>query len=142
MRGVTTLGLLALIAACGGNPPMSCSGDPEPCSPLWEDCLGSATRCLSADTGADRAWVEIESAPTPAAIYLDDRFIGYTPLRYAMSFTSTQGSLKLVAVPLYAGQAQQERSIIVPPLPERVSFFMNNAPGASIGSTNDGDQPD
>jgi len=38
---------------------------------------------------------------TTAAIYLDGEYIGETPLRYPLSYTSLTGSLTLVAEPLY-----------------------------------------
>ena len=96
------------------------------CSSFDDDCPVKRGRCHTDDLGATRRWVRIDSTPTPAAIYLDGSFIGYTPMRHAMSFTSKTRRLRLVAVPLYAGQAEQQRLIVVPPLPDRVAFFMNN----------------
>lgn len=93
--------------------------------------------CRSTDDGATEQWVAIGSFPTPAAIYLNERFIGYSPMRYPMRFTSRDSHISLVAVPLYAGQAQQEELIIIPPLPKRISFFMNNPaldPGGGNGA--------
>lgn len=118
----------ALLAGCASSSPApsGCSYAPATCSAFSPDCSGFAAKCR--DAGPTRAWVEIDSSPTPAAIYLDGQFIGYSPLRYALAFSSTTRLVSLAAVPLHPGQAQQERLIQVPPLPTRVSFFMNNPP--------------
>ena len=109
-----------------------CTAITPGCTPLAPNgCAGRLVACPSPETGRTRSPVRILSAPTPAAIYLDGRFIGYSPLTYPVSFTSETGRIHLVAVPLYPGQAQQEEVILVPPLPKRVSFFMNNPPAAS-----------
>ena len=99
------------------------------CAPLApHGCAGRTASCPQIETGPTRAPVRIVTSPTPAAIYLDGRFIGYSPLTYPVSFTSATDRISVVAVPLYPGQAQQEQVVVVPPLPERISFFMNNRP--------------
>ena len=131
MHMVAVIALLpSLLGGCSNSTrPRQCGERDTQCSAFAEDCNTRAPRCIRADEGSSSAWVKITSAPTSAAIYLDERFIGYSPLRYRISFTSEVGSLSMVAVPLYAGQAQQERLIMVPALPTRISFFMNN-PGS------------
>lgn len=117
---------------CSGTPPLPCTQQHSSCAAWDTDCAqASRPQCTQADRAPTMGWVEIESSPTSAAIYQDGRFIGYTPLRQAMGFTSQTGRISLVAVPLFAGQAQQERLIRVPPLPERVTFVMNNPPQGS-----------
>lgn len=96
------------------------------CSAFEPDCVPPDKRPRTVADGETRRWVDIDSAPTPAAIYLNGRFIGYSPLRYPLGFNSEDRAVSVVAVPLYPGQAQQEQLIRVPPLPTRVSFFMNN----------------
>jgi hypothetical protein len=114
--GAAGLALLAALAAAG-------------CAPLAPGgCAGRVVACPAAETGPTRAPVRIDTAPTPAAIYLDGRFIGYSPMTYPVTYTSATSHISVVAVPLYPGQAQQQRLIRVPPLPKRVSFFMNNPP--------------
>lgn len=126
-----------MVGGCAGGekktPPLPCTKRPSPCSSWDVDCDLPRPKCVQADLGPTQGWVDIQSSPTPAAIYQDGKFIGYTPMRHVMAFTSKTSRISLVAVPLYAGQAQQERLIKVPPLPERVSFLMNN-PGAGAGT--------
>lgn len=125
------------LSACGSRQQLRCDRNVQ-CSPFDQDCNLERVGCRSTDDGATEQWVDIGSWPTPAAIYLNERFIGYSPMRYRMRFTSQDSSISLVAVPLYAGQAQQEQLITVPPLPKRIAFFMNNPaldPGASERAT-------
>lgn len=125
------LALWLAFTGCARTPALPCSKRLAPC-PVWDtSCEAPSPQCTRADLGPTQAWVKIDSKPTPAAIYQDGTFIGFTPLRHAMGFTSEVARISLVAVPLYAGQAQQERVIRVPPLPKRVSFMMNNPPKGS-----------
>ncbi|WP_295883758.1 hypothetical protein [uncultured Thiohalocapsa sp.] len=105
------------------------------CSAFDPGCTGARrTARVEATAGESRRRVHIDSRPTAAAIYLNGRFIGYSPLRHPIGFSSDDRAISLVAVPLYPGQAQQERLIQIPPLPARVSFFMNN-PAPESAST-------
>jgi hypothetical protein len=105
------------------------------CSAFRTDCAPAGTRAPSVDDGNTRHWVRIDSSPTPAAIYLNEQFIGYSPLRHPIGFGSGDSQINLIAVPLFPGQAQQSQYISIPPLPKRVKFFMNN-PAADTTSTN------
>ena len=80
------------------------------------------------DLGQNVVKVKIDSSPTPAWIYIEDRFIGTTPLRYPVRYDSQRRSLEVVAEPLpdNTAQVRQRRSFSLPPLPNRVHFFMNN----------------
>ncbi|WP_156427884.1 hypothetical protein [Thiohalocapsa sp. ML1] len=115
----------ALLAGCQLTGPARPTLSTD-CSAFAPDCMPRSRRPLTVADGETRQWVDIDSAPTAAAIYVNGRFIGYSPMRYPMAFNSQDRALSIVAVPLYPGQAQQERLIRVPPLPTRVSFFMNN----------------
>lgn len=124
-------GLLCLLLAAACTPqlrPDLATG----CSAFAPDCEPRGPTVRAASDGKTREWVEIDSEPTAAAIYLNQRFIGYSPLRYPIGFSSGDRAIDLVAVPLYPGQAQQQQIIAIPPLPARVSFFMNN-PAADAG---------
>jgi hypothetical protein len=117
----------ALLAGCGAPRIADCTGLPA-CRPFDSDCVATDRRCVSSDLGAPAAWVDIVSVPTSAAIYLDERFIGYSPIRYPIVWSSAASTARLVAVPLYAGQAQQQLLLRLPPVPRRVSFYMTNPP--------------
>jgi hypothetical protein len=118
------IGLAAALTASG------CTLPPEPlahrgCSAFQKDCEPARPRPPTVAEGATRHRGRIDSDRTPAAIYLNGRFIGYSPLQHPVGFSSDEHVISLVAVPLFPGQSQQERLIRVPPVPSRVSFFMS-----------------
>ena len=83
----------------------------------------------SADAkGRSVAAVQIDSSPTPAWIYVENRFIGSTPLVHEFHYDSSLREIEVIAEPLPGNSAQirQRRSFPLPPLPTRVHFFMNN----------------
>jgi len=82
--------------------------------------------CRYIPPGASNELVEIGSSPTAAAIYVDGTYVGKTPLKRYLWFSSTTHAVTVVAEPLYPGQARQEQRLRVPPLPGRLTFFMNN----------------
>lgn len=132
MKRASAAGLLCLLLSVG------CAQQLRPdlsagCSAFQPDCEPQEPYVSTAADGETREWVEIVSEPTAAAIYLNERFIGYSPMRYPIGFSSGDRAISLIAVPVYPGQAQQEQLIAIPPLPARVSFFMNN-PSADTGS--------
>ena len=125
----------ALLSGCVAAAPVTsvtCTGPPA-CAPFESECIDAGRLCFSTDSVVSRALVRIDSYPTPAAIYLDRQFIGYSPLRYSMAEDGNSPSRRLTAVPLFAGQTPQERVLQGLPLPTRVSFFMNN-PAADASS--------
>jgi hypothetical protein len=81
--------------------------------------------------------VDIAASPTPASIYVDGQLVGRAPLRYPLYFTNQTRYVSVVAEPLYPNQTRQERRIRVPPLPDRIQFFMNN-PAADESSDDAG----
>jgi hypothetical protein len=78
--------------------------------------------------GRSVAAVEINSAPSAAWIYVDNVFIGTTPIVHEFNFDHSDRSIDVVAEPLPGNTAQmrQRRSFSLPPLPTRVHFNMNN----------------
>ncbi|MCG6942383.1 MAG: hypothetical protein LJE69_14170 [Thiohalocapsa sp.] len=107
----------------------------DDCSAFRQDCAPRRPTSVTAGDGETSRRVRIDSEPTPAAIYLNGAFIGYSPMHHRIGFGSTDRAISLVAVPLYPGQAQQQRLIRIPPLPARVSFFMNNPPPEDADSS-------
>lgn len=138
-RCATVAALLAgtVCAGCAGSASTGCSAVYRTCTPFEAACESSWTPCRSGADGAGGAMeeiVQIDSQPTSAAIYVDGRFVGYSPLRHRMRYTSETVRIQVAAVPLYGRQSQQVREIVVPPLPRRVLFFMTNAPGLALGT--------
>jgi hypothetical protein len=66
---------------------------------------------------------------------VDGQYVGESPLKRYLWFSSTTRAVTVVAEPLYPGQARQEQRLLVPPLPRRLTFFMNNAPKGQDGET-------
>ncbi|MCF7991552.1 MAG: hypothetical protein K9M02_14000 [Thiohalocapsa sp.] len=139
--------LAGLCAGCVGATQTGCNGVYRGCTPFEQHCEDGWVRCGADASGATEEIVHIHSRPTSAAIYIDGRFAGYSPLSYRMRFTSKTNRISLAAVPIYGDQAQQTREIVVPPLPRRVLFLMNNAarsssnaePAAAPGASGAGD---
>ena len=124
-RRAATILALALLAGCA-TPTFECPSLAPECTDAFAPCEPVPEGCRKVPPGASHALVEIDSSPTTAAIYLDGEYIGETPLRYPLSYTSLTGSLTLVAEPLYPAQTRQERQLRLPPLPRRIQFYMNN----------------
>jgi len=116
----------SMLAACATQQ-LDCSGPRDDCEEnILGDCRPLPVQCLGVEPGASFKLVDIDASPTPAAIYLNGEFIGRTPLRYPLSFTSQSRYMVIVAEPLYPTQARQERRMLMPPLPDRIQFYMNN----------------
>lgn len=134
-RQATAAALLvgALCAGCAGKATTGCSGLYRACTPFEADCGSGWTHCRSNAGGATEEIVQIDSQPTTAAIYVDGRFVGYSPLRHRMRYTSETARIEVAAVPLFSRQTQQVREIVVPPLPRRVLFSMTNTAVSAHG---------
>jgi hypothetical protein len=86
--------------------------------------------------GTSYATVEIASSPTPAMIHVDGAYMGRTPLHCVLSFSNRTRFITVTATPIYPAQAEQKIRLRVPPLPERIQFFMNN-PDVEDAATSD-----
>jgi hypothetical protein len=142
-RVAKTASLAAAVAATpllGGcaQPSLDCpaAGGPT-CDSAFGPCAADVDPCRHVPPGATNTLVEIDSQPTPADISVDGTYVGRTPLKRYLWFSSTTRAVTVVAEPLYPGQARQEQRLRVPPLPKRLTFFMNNPPesDASDGKT-------
>lgn len=125
-RGLPVLAA-ALLAGCTTTPKIDCAETSADCTGISDDCRPSPPECMYVAAGASFKWVDIDSSPTPAAIYVNGKYVGETPLRYPLVFTSLTRYVVVVAEPLYSTQTRQEQHLSVPPLPGRIQFFMNNA---------------
>jgi hypothetical protein len=126
--GIAVIAVLLLFWGCAHSP-LDCSGGPSPpCDPALPPCAADIDPCRYIPPGASNALVEINSDPTPAEIFVNGTYVGRTPLKRHLWFSSTTRAITVVAEPLYPGQARQVQSLNVPPLPRRMTFFMNNPP--------------
>ena len=127
----------ALVWACA-RPDLDCSRGPTPkCDLDMVPCAADIDPCRYIPPGATNTLVEIDSSPTAAMIYVNGEYVGRTPIKRYLWFSSTTRAVTVVAEPLFPGQARQEQQLNVPPLPRRLTFFMNNPPTAkdAKGST-------
>jgi hypothetical protein len=116
----------AILAGCVSPPALDCSGARNACPGAFADCKPLPAACRDLPPGVTYGLVEIATSPTPASIYVDGQPVGRTPLEYPLYFTNQTRYVSVVAEPLYPNQTRQERRIRVPPLPNRIQFFMNN----------------
>ncbi|WP_295383895.1 PEGA domain-containing protein [uncultured Thiodictyon sp.] len=121
--------VMALATLAGGcaTANLDCSAGPKPrCDAADAHCVALPDPCRYIPPGASNDLVAIDSSPTPADIYVDGDYVGKTPLKRYLWFSSNTRAVTVVAQPLYPGQARQEQHLQVPPLPKRLTFFMNN----------------
>ena len=116
-----------VLAGCA-TPKLDCSGRWTECREGLATCDPIPEICAGLTPGASYALVFIDTSPTPAAIHVDGRYIGETPLRHPLEYTSQTRYINVVARPIYPNQARQERRLRVPPLPDSIKFFMSNPP--------------
>jgi hypothetical protein len=94
-------------------------------------CGVTPSTVVSGSNGESVATVQIDSSPTPAWIYVNDQYVGTTPLEHDFAYASATEGIDIVAEPIYLAQIRQHRRIHPGPLPFRVHFFMNNRSGDS-----------
>lgn len=116
-----------LMLGCAGQTSIDCTSNVDRLL-TWLPVYGAAPPdpCGYVPRGSSNTLVEIDSSPTPAAIYVNGDYIGKTPLKRYLWFSSTVRTVNVVAKPLYPGQGRQEQHLLVPHLPRRLTFFMNN----------------
>jgi hypothetical protein len=129
-RGLPTpaaLAIIFLMVGCASQKSIDCTSNVDRML-TWLPAYGVAPPdpCGYLPLGASNTLVEIDSSPTPAAIYVNGDYVGQTPLRRYLWFSSTVRTVTVVAKPLYPGQGRQEQRLRVPHLPRRLTFFMNN----------------
>jgi hypothetical protein len=129
-RGARAAAVAAAVLLGGcAQPGLDCRAARDAaCDSSFGPCAADVDPCRDVPPGATNTLVEIESRPTPADVFVDGTYVGRTPLKRYLWFSSTTRAVTVVAEPLYPGQARQEQRLRVPPLPERLTFFMNNPP--------------
>jgi hypothetical protein len=125
-RGFWALAVAAATIPGCASQVLDCSGAHHACAGAFADCEPVPDVCRDLPPGVSYGLVDIASSPTPASIYVDGEPVGRTPLRHPLHFTDKTRYVLIVAEPLYPNQTRQEQRIRVPPLPNRIQFFMNN----------------
>lgn len=122
---IITIAAAPLLVGCA-HPSRDCRDARVACESVFNPCSSDLDPCRDVPPGADNSLVEIDSEPTSADIFVNGTYVGRTPLKRYLWFSSATRALTIVAEPLYPGQARQEQRLSVPPLPARLTFFMNN----------------
>jgi hypothetical protein len=81
---------------------------------------------LQGPAGAGAVQVRIDSAPTPAWIFVDGTYVGRTPLTPEIPFTHATRFIEIVAVPMHDSQTRQALRLVPPSLPHSLQFFLDN----------------
>lgn len=71
--------------------------------------------------------IRITTQPTKAKIFINERELGESPLTYEISHSESR-MLNIKAVPLYPNQYTQNIFLMVPPLPQNMTIYMNHIP--------------
>ena len=78
--------------------------------------------------GATSSQVLIQTEPTPADIYLNDQYLGRSPLRTDLWYFD-HNMVNIKAEPIYPrGQHTQNIYLRFPPIPDKITIFMNHHP--------------
>lgn len=77
--------------------------------------------------GMFRQNIRIRTLPTNAKIFINDREIGTSPLTYTIRHEERR-MFNIKAVPLYPNQYTQNIFLMVPPIPKRMTIYMNHYP--------------
>jgi hypothetical protein len=95
-------------------------------------CLAACAQTpLHGPEGESGVKVQIDSAPTPAWIFVDGTYVGRTPAAPVIPFTHATRFVEVAAVPMYSSQTRQVLRLVPPSLPQSVQFFLDNQdPGA------------
>jgi len=80
----------------------------------------------------------IRSEPTKAKIFLNDSYLGITPVKTELWY-SHRSSINIKAEPLYPNQIPQNIYLRVPPIPEKMTIYMDYKPKvrAELGEQNE-----
>ncbi|MDY6915694.1 MAG: OmpA family protein [Candidatus Cloacimonadota bacterium] len=77
--------------------------------------------------GVHKKKILIKSEPTKAKIYINDKYLGTTPVKTELWY-SHRTSLNIKAEPLYPRQIPQNIFLKVPPIPDKMTIFMDYKP--------------
>ncbi len=77
--------------------------------------------------GSFKAMIVIESKPTTARIFVDDKYLGMTPIKTHLWFFEKK-MVNVKAEPVYEGQVPQNIFIETPPFPEKLVIYMDARP--------------
>lgn len=74
--------------------------------------------------GMDKGRILIKSEPTKARIYIEDEYLGTTPIKTDLGFMRTH-KVNIKAEPIYPNQYPQNIMVEIPPVPKKMTVYMN-----------------
>src|SRR6056297_2907032 len=77
--------------------------------------------------GIHKRNIIIKSLPTKAKIFLNNRYLGITPVKTELWY-SHRSSINIKAEPLYPNQIPQNIFLRVPPIPDKMTIYMDYKP--------------
>ena len=75
--------------------------------------------------GAAYEKIHIFSEPTTAKIFIEDQYIGNTPLKTKLFYTKEK-FVNIKAEPIYENQIPQNIFIRIPPIPDKMTIYMHH----------------
>lgn len=79
------------------------------------------------DRGLAEKIVKIDSKPTQAMIYINNKKIGETPLKTPISYSGKEDVI-ITALPLFHRQFKQNIEFTLPAIPSKIVFYMTTPP--------------
>jgi outer membrane protein OmpA-like peptidoglycan-associated protein len=74
--------------------------------------------------GMDKGRILIKSEPTKARIYIEDEYLGTTPVKTDLGYMRTH-KINIKAEPIYPNQYPQNIMLEIPPVPKKMTVYMN-----------------
>jgi outer membrane protein OmpA-like peptidoglycan-associated protein len=90
-------------------------------------CSKNKHAIINEESGMFSKTIKIRSLPTKATIFINEREIGTTPLKYKLSHEDSR-MINIKAVPLYPNQYTQNIFVMIPPIPKTMTIYMNHFP--------------
>ncbi len=84
--------------------------------------------------GAAKQKILIKSQPTESVIYIDDHYLGMTPIRTNFWYTKER-MINIKAVPIHESQYAQNIYMRIPPVPDEMTVYLDFKFLSSIGMT-------
>jgi outer membrane protein OmpA-like peptidoglycan-associated protein len=84
-------------------------------------------RSVDLNKGTFKKKITIRSKPTKAMIYINEKQIGKTPFKTTLEY-GTNRLINIKAVPIYPNQYTQNIYLNIPPVPKRMTIYMNHKP--------------
>ena len=80
--------------------------------------------------GVHKSRILIRSQPTKAKIFIDDRYLGITPIKTDLWYAHDT-TINIKAEPMYPNQIPQNIYLRIPPIPDKMTIYMDFKPKIS-----------